>query len=156
MRLALFQPEIPQNVGTLLRLGACLNVPVDVIEPCGFLLSDKRMKRAGMDYMQYVDWTRHSSWDDFQQKYTGQRRIALDVKGEMAHHNFSFHSDDILLLGQEGDGLPDSVFNACDARVVIPMCSNVRSLNVAVAGAMVLNEALRQTQQFPVHPSLED
>ncbi|UNM06264.1 MAG: tRNA (cytidine(34)-2'-O)-methyltransferase [Holosporaceae bacterium] len=156
MRLALFQPEIPQNVGTLLRLGACLNVPVDVIEPCGFLLSDKRMKRAGMDYMQHVDWTRHSSWDDFQQKYTGQRRIALDIKGEAAHHHFSFRPDDILLLGQEGEGLPDAVFNACDARVVIPMCPDVRSLNVAVAGAIVLNEALRQTQQFPVHPSLED
>ena len=155
MRLALFQPEIPQNVGTLLRLGACLNVPVDVIEPCGFLLSDKRMKRAGMDYMQYVDWARHSSWDDFQQKHTGQRRVALDIKGEAAHYHFSFRPDDILLLGQEGEGLPDSVFNACDARVVIPMCPDVRSLNVAVAGAMVLNEALRQTEQFPVHPFLE-
>lgn len=149
MRLALFQPEIPQNVGTLMRLGACLGVPLDVIEPCGFILSDKRMKRAGMDYMQHVDWTRHNSWADFQKNRVGGRLIALDVKAKTPHHAFSYNSDDVLLLGQEGEGLPDAVWQACDDSVVIPMCPQVRSLNVAVAGAMALNEALRQTHQFP-------
>ena len=149
IRLALFQPEIPQNVGTLMRLGACMNVPIDIIEPCGFILSDKRMKRAGMDYMQHVDWTQHAGWETFHQAMQGHRLVALDVKGTADHCGFTYQHDDVLLLGQEGEGLPDDILATCDASVVIPMMPHMRSVNVAVAGAMVLNEALRQTQQFP-------
>lgn len=149
IRLALYQPEIPQNVGTLMRLGACVGAGIDIIEPCGFPLSDKRMQRAGMDYMQHVDWQRHADWNHFLEDVGLKKIVAVDVKAPTSHIAFQFHLDDYLLLGQEGKGLPDTIFNAVPRRVAIPMLPGRRSLNVAVAGAMVLTEALRQTQQFP-------
>ena len=148
IRLSLYQPEIPQNVGTLMRLCACMGVALDVIEPCGFVLSDKRMKRAGMDYIDQLNWVRHDDFKAFKNASKG-RIIALDTKGVALHTNFSFKDDDILLLGREGDGLPDAVLAEVDAVIKVPMKAGMRSLNVAVAGAMVLNEALRQTGGFP-------
>jgi tRNA (cytidine/uridine-2'-O-)-methyltransferase len=149
MRLCLYQPEIAQNTGTLLRLAACMNVGFDIIEPCGFTFTDRKLKRSGMDYMGHVDLKRHASWDHFLSDKPRGRLIAIDGKGETTHLEFQFEPSDLLLLGQEGNGLPDTVVQTCDYRVRIPMAVGLRSLNVAIAGAMVLNEALRQTKQFP-------
>lgn len=148
MILALFEPDIPQNTGTLLRLAACLAVPVSVIEPCGFALSDRRMRRAGMDYLDNLDLTRHDSWEDFLAQSTG-RLVLLTTRATTAYTRFDYRADDTLLLGCESAGVPDSVHNAVDARITIPMAPGMRSLNVAVAGAMVLGEALRRTDGFP-------
>ncbi len=147
MRLALYEPDIPQNTGTLMRLAACFNLPVDIIEPCGFVFNDQKMRRAGMDYLDLVDYTRHVSWDAFYSQHTG-RIVLLTTKGAQSHISFSFRSDDILLLGRESAGVPDFVHNQADARLRIPMRSNTRSLNVAISGAIVLGEALRQTGSF--------
>ena len=100
MRLALFEPDIPQNAGALLRLGACLGVPVDIVEPCGFLLDDKRLKRAGMDYLDSADWRRHASWSAFRRDRGPGRLVLLTTKGETPHHRFSFRGDDTLVLGR--------------------------------------------------------
>jgi tRNA (cytidine/uridine-2'-O-)-methyltransferase len=148
MRLALYQPDIPQNAGALLRLGACLGVAVDIIEPCGFVLSDRRLKRAGMDYLAAVELVRHASWADFRADRPG-RLILLTTKGALAYHRFAFRADDILLLGRESAGVPEAVHHAADARLKIPLRPGLRSLNVALAAAMVLGEALRQTGLFP-------
>lgn len=150
MRLCFYQPEIAQNTGTLLRLAACMNVGMDIIEPCGFTFTDRKLRRSGMDYIDSVEVKRHFSWDHFLQNKSAGRLIALDGKGENTHLSFSFEPNDLLLLGQEGNGLPDTVLQQCDHRVRIPMMPGLRSLNVAIAGAMVLNEALRQTHQFPI------
>lgn len=147
MRLALFEPDIPQNTGTLMRLAACFDVPVDIIEPCGFIFDDKRMRRAGMDYLDIVNVTRHDSWDKFYAAHQG-RIVLLTTKGRQAHTDFEFRGDDILLLGRESAGVPDSVHDAADARLRIPMRAQARSINVALAGAIVLGEALRQTGHF--------
>jgi tRNA (cytidine/uridine-2'-O-)-methyltransferase len=148
MRLALFEPDIPQNCGTILRLAACLGVAVDIIEPCGFLWDDKRLRRAGMDYLAGAEILRHESWKDFE----GQRRgrlLLLTTKGEGSHLDIAFETDDILLLGRESAGVPDCVHEAATHRLRIPMRPGLRSLNVALAAAMVLGEALRQTKGFP-------
>ncbi len=149
MRLALYQPDIPQNAGTLMRLCACMNLPMDIIEPCGFILSDKNLKRAGMDYLDSLALTRHNDWDAFQARVKPARIVLLTTKSDSSFHDFSFRADDVLLLGRESAGVPDDVHNACDARLTIPMAAGLRSLNVAIAGAMALSEALRQTGQFP-------
>ncbi|HCI48567.1 MAG: hypothetical protein A2621_04255 [Alphaproteobacteria bacterium RIFCSPHIGHO2_01_FULL_41_14] len=149
MRLCLYQPEIAQNTGTLLRLAACMGVGMEIIEPCGFTFTDAKLRRSGMDYRDRVDLKRHFSWDHFLKDKPQGRLIALDGKGEETHISFQFNPNDLLLLGQEGDGLPDAVLHQCDHRVRIPLVPGLRSLNVAIAGAMVLNEALRQTHQFP-------
>jgi tRNA (cytidine/uridine-2'-O-)-methyltransferase len=149
MRLALFQPDIPQNTGALIRLGACFGVPLDIIEPCGFLWSDAKLKRAGMDYLEFAEITRHVSWDDFRTNRHGKRLVLLTTKAEQPHSDYSFRPDDILLLGRESAGVPDFVHEAADARLRIPMRASTRSLNVAMAGAIVLAEALRQTGGFP-------
>lgn len=151
MRLALYEPDIPQNAGSLMRLGACLGVGIDVIEPCGFLLSDRGLKRAGMDYLKSADIRRHESWDRFQAGRTpgGNRLVLLTTRGDMAYTDFAFQPDDILLVGRESAGVPDSVHAAADVRLAIPLISGLRSLNVAQAAAMVLGEALRQTHLFP-------
>lgn len=151
MRLALFEPDIAQNTGTILRLAACLEVAVDVIEPAGFVFSDRHMKRAGMDYLERVECVRHASWEDFQKARvaSGGRLLGLAVRGEARYVDFAFRSDDILMMGRETAGLPDAVADACDARLRIPMTAGNRSLNVAVAAALVLGEALRQTGTFP-------
>jgi tRNA (cytidine/uridine-2'-O-)-methyltransferase len=149
MRLALFEPDIPQNAGALLRLGACLGVPVDIVEPCGFLLDDKRLKRAGMDYLGSADWRRHASWAAFRRDRAPGRLVLLTTRGETPHHRFAFRADDTLVLGRESAGVTEEVFEACDSRVRVPMRPGLRSLNVALAAAIVLGEALRQTEGFP-------
>src|ERR1700753_3177853 len=148
MRLVLFQPDIAQNTGALLRLGGCVGVAVDVIEPCGFVLGDAQMRRAGMDYLSQVDWTRHASWDAFLRERTPGRLVLLTTKSETAYTDFAFAHDDHLILGRESAGVPDAVHDQMDARLRIPMKSGLRSINVAQAGAMVLGEALRQTGLF--------
>ena len=153
MRLALYQPDIPQNAGNLLRTAACLDVAVDIIEPCGFVLDDRAYRRAGLDYLAGVALTRHISWDDFMARRRATaapgRLILLTTKASTPYTRFAFRADDCLLLGRESAGAPDDVHAAADARVVIPMAAGRRSLNVAVAGAVVLAEALRQTDGLP-------
>ncbi len=162
MRLALYEPDIPQNAGTMLRLAACLGVAADVIEPCGFILSDSRLKRAGMDYLLQAEIQRHSSWTAFQAWRAemarteaarggpqGHRLLLLTTKGDIPYPDFAFRPDDILMVGRESAGVPPEVAEAADARLVIPLRPGLRSLNVATAAAMVLGEALRQTAGFP-------
>lgn len=149
MRLALYEPDIPQNTGTLMRLCACLGVALDIIEPCGFMLSDKNLRRAGMDYLEHLDMTKHASWNVFRKNTQGKRIILLTTKTEDSYIDFRFQPDDILLAGRESAGVPDDVHAACEARVTVPMAKGLRSLNVAIASAMVLGEALRQTGGFP-------
>jgi tRNA (cytidine/uridine-2'-O-)-methyltransferase len=149
MRLALFEPDIPQNTGALIRLGACLGVPVDIIEPCGFLWSEPKLKRAGMDYLGSADVTRHASWAAFCATRTDARLVLLTTKAAEPYLGFQFASSDILLLGRESAGVPAEVHDRADARLKIPMRTGLRSLNVALAGAIVLAEALRQTGGFP-------
>ena len=151
MRLALYEPDIPQNAGSLMRLGACLGVGIDLIEPCGFLLSDRGLKRAGMDYLKSADIRRHESWNRFcQSRQPGSGRLVLlTTRGDMAYTDFAFSADDTLLVGRESAGVPDAVHAAANARLTIPLISGLRSLNVAQAAAMVLGEALRQTGLFP-------
>ena len=150
MRLALFEPDIPQNTGTLIRTAACLGVELDVIEPCGFVWSDKALKRSGMDYAALAAVTRHADWAAFQAaRGSGSRLILLTTGADMPYTAFDFAPGDTLLLGRESAGVPDEVHEAADARLLIPMAPGARSLNVALAGAMVLGEALRQTNGFP-------
>ncbi len=147
MRLALYEPDIPQNAGALMRLAACLRVPVDVIEPCGFVFGDGKLRRAGMDYLDRLDLTRHSSWPPFHEGLgrQGGRLVLLTTKGSLPYTDFAFESDDVLMVGRESAGVPDAVHGAAFARLCIPMAPGMRSLNVAVSAAMVLGEALRQT-----------
>jgi tRNA (cytidine/uridine-2'-O-)-methyltransferase len=149
MRLVLFEPDIAQNAGTLLRLGACLGVPLDIVEPCGFVFSDAQMRRAGMDYLAHADFVRHASWQAFLAQHTGGRIVLLTTKVSLSYTDFAFAPDDSLLLGRESAGVPDFVHDRADARLRIPLKSGLRSINVAQAGAMVLGEALRQTGAFP-------
>jgi tRNA (cytidine/uridine-2'-O-)-methyltransferase len=149
MRLALYEPDIPQNTGALIRLGACFAVPLDIIEPCGFLWSDAKLKRAGMDYLEHAEIARHSSWDAFLAARSGARLVLLTTKAEMPYTEFEFGKQDVLLLGRESAGVPDHVHAAATARLRIPMRRGLRSLNVAMAGAIVLAEALRQTRSYP-------
>ncbi|OEJ67114.1 tRNA (cytidine(34)-2'-O)-methyltransferase [Magnetovibrio blakemorei] len=147
MNLALFQPDIPQNTGTLLRTCACLGIEADIIEPCGFVFSDRHLKRSGMDYLDLAQITRHVSWQAFRAKRQvaeGRRLVLLTTKGAVPYTQFSFMPSDVLLLGSESQGVPDDVHDAVDARLTIQMRPEARSLNIAVAAAMVLGEALRQ------------
>jgi tRNA (cytidine/uridine-2'-O-)-methyltransferase len=148
MRIALYQPEIPGNVGAILRLSACFGVGVDIIEPCGFVWSDARLKRAGMDYIDHVAIARHRDWPTFRAARTG-RLILLSSKAETRLPDFVFRATDLLLMGQESAGVPELVRNACDARVRVPLNPAVRSLNVSVAAGIAVAEALRQTGQLP-------
>lgn len=150
MRLALYQPDIPQNAGSLMRLGACLNVGIDVIEPCGFLLTDRNFRRAGMDYLKSADIRRHASWSEFRGLASKEGRLVLlTTRGDMAYTDFVFQASDTLMVGRESAGVPDDVHESAHARLVIPLVPGQRSLNVAQAAAMVLGEALRQTTLFP-------
>ncbi len=148
MRLALYQPDIPQNTGTLLRTAMCLNLGVDIIEPCGFVFSDRQLKRAGMDYLQDADVTRHSSWAAFTAARTqgSARLVLLSTKAQTVYTDFAYQPDDILMVGRESAGVPDDVFAATNAQVRVAMAVGARSLNVAIAAAMVLGEGLRQTR----------
>lgn len=148
MRLACYQPEIAGNMGAILRLSACFGVGVDVIEPCGFIWSDAKMRRAGMDYVHHVDVVHHSGWDSFRET-TASRIVLLTTKGTTRLSDFAFEADDILLLGRESAGVPPEVASACDAAVRIPLLPQVRSLNISVAAGIALAEALRQTGELP-------
>jgi len=148
VRLALFEPDIPQNTGALLRFAACFGVAVDLIEPCGFLLDDRRLKRAVLDYTAVI--CRHVSWAAFLACRASQSRLILmTTTGAIPLHRFAFAADDTILLGREGAGVPDEVHRAAASRVVIPLRPGARSLNVALAGAIALAEGLRQTGLFP-------
>jgi tRNA (cytidine/uridine-2'-O-)-methyltransferase len=150
MRIALYEPDIPQNTGTILRLGACLGVPVDVIAPTGFDMTDRTLRRAGLDYLPHVEIVRHPSFAEFEaaRRLRTCRLVLLTTRGSMTYTSFAFRPDDTLLLGRESAGVPDPVHELADARLRIPMQPGLRSLNVAVACAMVLGEALRQTGGF--------
>lgn len=149
--IALYQPDIPQNAGNILRLGACLGVVVHVIEPAGFDISDRSLRRAGMDYLQAVTLVRHTGWRAFNAwRKSESRRIVLSTtQAAVAYTRFAFAAEDILLFGRESAGVPDDVHAASDARIIIPMRPGLRSLNVATSVAMVSGEALRQTDGFP-------
>jgi len=157
MRLALYQPDIPQNCGALIRLAACLGVGLDIIEPCGFLLDDRRLRRAGLDYHSLAEVRRHSGWDSFRSALRtnegvdpAPRLLLLTTQGDRPYTDFAFTASDVVLLGRESAGVPAEVHAEADARLVIPLRPGRRSLNVAQAGAMVLGEALRQTGGFAV------
>ncbi len=169
MRLVLYQPDIPQNAGTLLRLAACFGLAVDLIEPCGFIFDDRRLRRAGMDYLEGVDLVRHSSWQAYAARRAaersqpgpgsggesgdeieaenglGGRLILLTTRASQAYTGFAFRPGDSLLVGRESSGVPEEVHAAADARLTIPMRPGFRSLNVAIAAGIVIGEALRQT-----------
>ncbi|KAA0701216.1 tRNA (cytidine(34)-2'-O)-methyltransferase [Neorhizobium sp. P12A] len=147
LQIALYQPDIPGNTGTILRLAACLGLAVDIIEPAGFDISDRNLKRAGMDYLAAVTLTRHVNWDRFEEwrAETGRRLILASTKAAERYTDFSFKSDDILLFGRESAGVPDHVHDKADGRILIPMMEGQRSINVAMSAAMIAGEALRQT-----------
>lgn len=146
LRLALFEPDIPQNTGALLRVAACFGVPIDLIEPCGFVADDRRIRRAALDYAARVTICRHDSWAAFlARRDPFSRLVLLTTQSGMVLHRFAFAADDTLLLGRESAGVPDFVHQRAEARVRIPMREGARSLNVAVAGGIALAEALRQT-----------
>nr|WP_319383477.1 tRNA (cytidine(34)-2'-O)-methyltransferase [uncultured Roseibium sp.] len=149
--LALYQPDIPQNTGTILRLCACMSVTVHLIEPAGFPISDSALKRAGMDYLERASMRRHRSFADFELfRLTQNRRlILLTTKTDKNYTDFEFRSDDILVMGRESTGVPQSVHDLVDARLTIPMAEGLRSINVAISAGMALGEALRQTDTFP-------
>ncbi len=155
MRLALYQPDIPQNAGTLMRLAACLGVPVDLIGPAGFDASDRAFRRAGLDYLEHVALARHESWEAFEisRRSAASRLVLLTSKAEASYLEFEFSAADILMVGRESAGVPEQVHNAADARIRVAIRPGLRSLNVAVAGAMVLGEALRQCPAIHV-PSM--
>lgn len=144
INLALYQPEIPQNTGAAMRLTACLGIPLDIIEPCGFLWDDAKIRRSGMDYIQYVHLNRHANWEAFRAAYPDRRVLLLTTKASQSYLDFSFRKGDILLAGQESAGAPPHIHETCDARLTIPMTQGPRSMNVINACAMVVGEALRQ------------
>lgn len=149
LRLALYEPDIPQNTGTLIRAAACFGVSVDLIEPCGFLFDDRRLRRALLDYAALATIRRHDSWAAFvTDRDPGSRLVLLTTSGDVPLYRFAFAATDTLLLGRESAGVPDDVHRAAAARVRIPLRADARSLNVAVAGAIALGEALRQTGHF--------
>jgi tRNA (cytidine/uridine-2'-O-)-methyltransferase len=151
LRIALYQPDIPGNTGTTLRLAACLGIGVDIIEPAGFDISDRNLKRAGMDYLAAVSLTRHVNWERFEawRLESGRRLVLASTKAADRYTDFSFRGDDILLFGRESAGVPEHVHDKADGRVLIPMVEGQRSINVAMSAAMISGEALRQTQWAP-------
>ncbi|RVU14328.1 tRNA (cytidine(34)-2'-O)-methyltransferase [Methylobacterium oryzihabitans] len=150
LRLALYQPDIPQNSGTMLRLAACLGAAVEIIEPAGFDVSDRHLRRSGLDYLDHVALTRHRSFAAFEawRAAAGVRLVLATTAGALPYTAFGFRDGDCLLVGRESAGVPDAVHAAADARVVIPLRPGLRSLNVAVAAGMILGEALRQVGGF--------
>ena len=151
IRLALYQPDIPQNTGTIIRMAACLGIDVDIIEPAGFPMSDRDFRRAGMDYLDQVFIKRHISWDvfvDYAQSHH-HRLVLLSTKADKSHTEFQFQNNDILIVGRVSAGVPQSVHDLISAKVKIPMAKNMRSLNVAISAAFVCGEALRQLNAWP-------
>ncbi len=157
MRLALYEPDIPQNTGTILRMAACMGVAVDLIAPAGFDMSDRALKRAALDYLAHVKLERHQSFAAFDaaRRARGERLVLLTTRGVTPYTDFDFGPADCLLLGRESAGVPPAVRALADASLRIPMAPGLRSLNVAVAAAMVLGEALRQTGGFGDHPRVD-
>src|SRR5262245_52596865 len=153
MRIALYQPDIPPNTGTILRTCACLGLAVDLIEPAGFDASDRALRRAGLDYLPHAMLTRHASWEAFEAWRRAEvgppRLVLLTTRADMAYTGFGFRPDDVLLAGREQAGVPEPVHRTAEARIKVPMRPGLRSLNVAVAVAMVAGEALGQTSGFP-------
>ncbi|MCB1434920.1 MAG: tRNA (cytidine(34)-2'-O)-methyltransferase [Alphaproteobacteria bacterium] len=149
IEIALFQPDIAPNAATLLRLAACLGLRVRIIEPAGFVLSDAQFRRAGMDYVDKAALIRDASWEAFRRATAGRRLVLLTTKATLPYGDFAFRDGDILLMGRESAGVPDHVHQAADARITIPMRQGMRSINVALACAMVTGEALRQLRSFP-------
>lgn len=149
MRIALFEPDIPQNTGAVLRLAACFGVPVDIVEPMGFLWSDRHLRRAGMDYAEYASVARYASWNAYLSDRPAGRIILLTTRASHSYADFFFRRGDILLLGSESCGVPGFVHEKADACLRIPIVSGLRSLNVALAAAIVTSEALRQTGGLP-------
>ena len=150
MRIALYQPDIPQNTGNIFRLGACLGVSIDIIEPTGFIFDDKRFKRSAMDYLDHLDYKRHIDWQHFYdwKKENNFRLILMTTKSQKSLYNFKFNPSDILLFGRESAGVPKNIHNIVDHRLKIPMKSGVRSINLSSSVALVLGEGLRQTNQL--------
>jgi tRNA (cytidine/uridine-2'-O-)-methyltransferase len=148
MRVCLYQPEIPQNTGTILRMAACFGVGVDIVQPCGFIISDRRLRRAAMDYADKVEFEIHESWQSYL-KTNFERLVLLDTSATTKYTDYTYHSNDTLVLGQESSGVPDSVKQQVTDRVYIPMQAGFRSLNVAISSAIVLGEALRQQNFVP-------
>jgi tRNA (cytidine/uridine-2'-O-)-methyltransferase len=153
MRLALYEPDIPQNAGTMMRMAACLGIALDVIEPCGFLLDDRRLRRAGLDYLDRAVMRVHESWPAYRRwratSLPRSRLALLTTRAETAYTGFAFQADDTLMVGRESGGVPAAVHAEVDARLRIPLGGGSRSLNVAIAAAMAVGEALRQTRGFP-------
>lgn len=148
IQLALFEPEIPQNTGTLIRFAACMGIPIHIIEPCGFVFSDKNLLRSGMDYIDLAVIRRHPSWHDFITAINS-RQILIDPQAPQSFHEFTFEHNDVLILGKESTGFPQSVKETIATHVKIPMLPNRRSLNVALAGGIVAMEAMRQINHLP-------
>ena len=146
MRIALYQPDIPQNTGNIFRLGACLGVPVDVIEPTGFIFDDKKFKRSAMDYINHLNYKRHLDWEHFLKwvKDNQGRLILMTTKSEKSYYTFKFQPSDILLFGRESAGVPNDVHDIADHRLTIPMKNEVRSINLSSSVALVIGEGLRQ------------
>ncbi len=146
MRIALFEPDIPQNAGNIFRLGACLGIPVDIIEPAGFVIDDKRLKRASMDYYDYLELKKHLSWKKFYEwsSHNSYRLVLLTTKSNKSYFDFKFQSNDIILFGRESAGVPDFVHNSVDERLTIPMIKGPRSINLSSSVAIVAGEMLRQ------------
>ena len=151
LRLALYQPDIPQNTGTMLRMAACLGLAVEIIEPAGFDVSDRHLRRSGLDYLDHVAITRHRSWAAFEEwrAAAGHRLVLATTAGAVPYTAFAYRDGDCLLMGRESAGVPEAVHAAADARVVVPIRDGMRSLNVAVAAAMILGEGLRQAASAP-------
>ena len=145
MRLALFQPDIPQNTGAIIRLTACFGIPLDIIEPCGFILSDAKLRRSSMDYLNLANIERHISWDAFIKERKQSRLVLITTRAEDSLKQFAFDDNDTLILGRESSGVPQEVHNAIPEKVRIPMDKKARSLNVSIAAGIILWEALRQT-----------
>ena len=148
MRIALYQPDIAQNTGTILRMAVCFGLPIDIIEPCGFIWNSKELKRAGMDYLDKADVTRHMAWECFIQIYKNRRLVLLTTKSSIPHTDFKFQKDDILLFGRESAGVPDDVHNYVQNRIRIPMKAQERSLNIAISCGIAVSEAMHQTGLF--------
>ena len=150
MRIALYQPDIPQNTGNIFRLGACLGISVDIIEPTGFIFDDKKFKRSAMDYINHIDFKKHIDWKHFYDwtKKKEFRLILMTTKSQNSLYNFEFRPSDILLFGRESAGVPENIHKIVDHRITIPMKAEVRSINLSSSVALVLGEGLRQTNQL--------
>lgn len=149
--LALYQPDIAGNCGTLMRLGACMNTDIHIIHPCGFPFSKQELKRSAMDYFDHVICHEHDDYQHFMTHTAKKRKILLTTKATVSYCDFQFKNDDILLLGRESAGVPQNVHDDTDYHIIIPMHPPLRSMNIAIAAAIVLSEALRQTKGFFSH-----